>query len=124
LGVARRGRLEVLLRRQSLDVTLAMAEMRAKDASGFIPFGMHLIAALDVVGGRVRMSSDKGSVGSHKLPSAGGDPDRCGRRRIVSDGRELKIEDRPAVRAPASRMSDCLKIRYATSTANFVLVSN
>ena len=48
---------EVQARRQSLDVTIAMAEIRGKTASGFKPFGYHQVAALDLIGGRVRMMS-------------------------------------------------------------------
>lgn len=48
---------DVQLRHQSLDVTLSMAEIRGKTEDGFSPFGVHQIAALDVIGGRVRMMS-------------------------------------------------------------------
>jgi hypothetical protein len=46
---------EVQLRRQELDITLAVAEVRGKTSSGFTSFGMHQIAALEVFAGRVRM---------------------------------------------------------------------
>lgn len=46
---------ETQIRRQSLDVTLALAVIRGKTAFGFTPFGFHMVAAMDVVGGRVRM---------------------------------------------------------------------
>jgi IgA Peptidase M64 len=48
---------ETQMRRQSLDVTLALAVMRGKTASGFPPFGFHMVVAMDVLGGRVRMMS-------------------------------------------------------------------
>jgi hypothetical protein len=49
---------ETQIRRQSLlDVTLALAVIRGKTAFGFTPFGVHMVAAMDVVGGRVRMMS-------------------------------------------------------------------
>jgi IgA Peptidase M64 len=48
---------EMQIRRQSLDVTLALADARGKTAFGFTPFGFHQVVAMDVVGGRVRMMS-------------------------------------------------------------------
>jgi hypothetical protein len=48
---------ETRMRRQSLDITLALARFRGKTASGFTPFGFDQIFALDVVGGRVRRMS-------------------------------------------------------------------
>ncbi len=47
---------EMQMRRQTLDVTLALAVARGKNAFGFTPqFGFHDVVAMDVVGGGVRM---------------------------------------------------------------------
>jgi hypothetical protein len=48
---------EMQIHRQSLDITLSAAVIRDKTASGFPPFGAHMVVALDVVGGGVRMMS-------------------------------------------------------------------
>lgn len=48
---------ETQIRRQSLDMTQALAVMRGKTASGFPPFGFHMVVALDLIGGGVRLMS-------------------------------------------------------------------
>ena len=42
------------IRRHSLDVTLSATVIRGKTASGFPPFGFHMVVALDMLGGGVR----------------------------------------------------------------------
>jgi hypothetical protein len=49
--------LEMQSRRNALDVTLSATVIRAKNSFGFKPFGFHMVVALDVVGGGVRMMS-------------------------------------------------------------------
>jgi hypothetical protein len=46
---------EVQLRKQSLDVTLAFVVVRGKDSRGLTPNGLFEVAAINVVGGGVRM---------------------------------------------------------------------
>ncbi|MEO8506226.1 MAG: M64 family metallopeptidase [Betaproteobacteria bacterium] len=48
---------EMQIRRQSLDITLAVAVIRGKTAFGISPFGVHQVAAMDLMAGRVRMMS-------------------------------------------------------------------
>jgi hypothetical protein len=48
---------EMQIRKQSLDLTLALTRFQGKTASGIQPFGIDMIVAMDVVGGRVRMMS-------------------------------------------------------------------
>jgi hypothetical protein len=48
---------ELQARRQSLDLTLSAVELRGKNHAGFGKFLMHKVAALDVIGGRVRFMS-------------------------------------------------------------------
>lgn len=45
------------IRRQSLHITLAVAVIRGKTAFGISPLGVHQVAAMDLMAGRVRMMS-------------------------------------------------------------------
>lgn len=60
---------ETQMRRQSLDMTQALAVFRAKTASGFRANGLHQVVALDLIGGGVRMMTVSGNIPD--LPQGG-----------------------------------------------------